>query len=74
MKKYRLLMLTTLLISGCSICYELIISAVSSYLMGDSVCLLYTSRRREGSVPLPDLPGLIPDRDWGERRIRDSRF
>lgn len=37
MKKYRLLMLTTLIISGCSICYELIISAVSSYLMGDSV-------------------------------------
>ncbi|MBS6194441.1 MAG: polyamine aminopropyltransferase [Clostridiales bacterium] len=36
MKKYRLLMLTTLIISGCSICYELIISAVSSYLMGDS--------------------------------------
>ena len=30
-------MLTTLIISGCSICYELIISAVSSYLMGDSV-------------------------------------
>lgn len=36
MKKYRLLMLTTLIISGCSICYELIISAVSSYLIGDS--------------------------------------
>ncbi len=36
MKKYRLLMLTTLIISGCSICYELIISAVSSYLLGDS--------------------------------------
>lgn len=36
MKKYRLLMLTTLIISGCSICYELIISAVSSYLVGDS--------------------------------------
>ncbi|MBS6395577.1 MAG: polyamine aminopropyltransferase [Clostridiales bacterium] len=36
MTKYRLLMLTTLMISGCSICYELIISAVSSYLMGDS--------------------------------------
>lgn len=36
MKKYRLLMLTTLVISGCSICYELIISAVSSYLLGDS--------------------------------------
>ena len=29
-------MLTTLIISGCSICYELIISAVSSYLLGDS--------------------------------------
>lgn len=29
-------MLTTLIISGCSICYELIISAVSSYLVGDS--------------------------------------
>ncbi|MBQ2801213.1 MAG: polyamine aminopropyltransferase [Lachnospiraceae bacterium] len=36
MKNYRLLMLTTLIISGCSICYELIISAVSSYLLGDS--------------------------------------
>lgn len=36
MKKYKLLMLTTLIISGCSICYELIISAVSSYLIGDS--------------------------------------
>lgn len=30
-------MLTTLMISGCSICYELIISAVSSYLLGDTV-------------------------------------
>lgn len=37
MKKYKLLMLTTLIISGCSICYELIISAVSSYLVGDTV-------------------------------------
>jgi len=36
MNKYKLLMLTTLIISGCSICYELIISAVSSYLVGDS--------------------------------------
>ena len=36
MKQYKLLMFTTLLISGCSICYELIISAVSSYLVGDS--------------------------------------
>lgn len=36
MKKYRILMLTTLIISGCSICYELLISAVSSYLVGDS--------------------------------------
>lgn len=34
---YRLLMFTTLIISGCSMCYELIISAVSSYLVGDSV-------------------------------------
>lgn len=34
---YRLLMLTTLIISGCSMCYELIISAVSSYLVGDSI-------------------------------------
>ena len=33
---FRLLMFTTLLISGCSIVYELIISAVSSYLVGDS--------------------------------------
>lgn len=37
MGKYRLLMLTTLIISGCSICYELIISALSSFLKGDSV-------------------------------------
>lgn len=29
-------MLTTLIISGCSICYELLISAVSSYLVGNS--------------------------------------
>lgn len=36
MKKYRILMLTTLIISGCSMVYELIISAVSSYLVGDS--------------------------------------
>lgn len=36
-KKYRLLMLTTLIISGCSMCYELIISAVSSYLLGNSI-------------------------------------
>jgi spermidine synthase len=36
MKKYRMLMLTTLIISGCSMVYELIISAVSSYLVGDS--------------------------------------
>ncbi len=35
-EKYRLLMLTTLIISGCSMCYELIISAVSSYLLGNS--------------------------------------
>lgn len=36
MKEHRLLMLTTLIISGCSMVYELIISAVSSYLLGDS--------------------------------------
>ncbi|WAW15396.1 polyamine aminopropyltransferase [Peptostreptococcus equinus] len=35
-KKYKILMLTTLVISGCSVCYELIISAVSSYLLGNS--------------------------------------
>lgn len=34
---YRLLMLTTLMISGCSMCYELIISAVSTYLVGDGI-------------------------------------
>lgn len=34
---YRTLMFTTLIISGCSLCYELIISAVSSYLVGDSI-------------------------------------
>ena len=37
MREYRLLLLTTLIISGCSIVYELIISAVSTYLMGNSV-------------------------------------
>lgn len=36
-RKYRLLMFTTLMISGCSMCYELIISAVSSYLLGNSM-------------------------------------
>lgn len=35
-KRFRLLMLTTLIISGCSVTYELIISAVSSYLLGNS--------------------------------------
>ena len=34
---YRLLMLTTLIISGCSIIYEVLISSVSSYLVGDSI-------------------------------------
>lgn len=34
---YKILMFTTLMISGCSMCYELIISAVSSYLVGDSI-------------------------------------
>lgn len=34
---YKLLMFTTLLISGCSIIYEVLISAISSYLVGDSV-------------------------------------
>lgn len=34
---YKLLMLTTLIISGCSIVYELLISAVGSYLLGDSI-------------------------------------
>jgi spermidine synthase len=34
---YRVLMFTTLIISGCSICYELMISSVSSYLVGDSI-------------------------------------
>lgn len=33
----KLLMLTTLLISGCSIIYEVLISSVSSYLVGDSI-------------------------------------
>ena len=36
MNKYKILLLTTLIISGCSMVYELIISAVSSYLLGDS--------------------------------------
>lgn len=34
---YKLLMFTTLIISGCSIVYELLISAVGSYLLGDSI-------------------------------------
>lgn len=34
---YRRLMLTTFIISGCSIIYELLISSVSSYLLGDSI-------------------------------------
>lgn len=34
---YKILMLTTLIISGCSIVYELLISAVGSYLLGDSI-------------------------------------
>ncbi|KMT23261.1 polyamine aminopropyltransferase [Clostridium cylindrosporum] len=34
---YKLLMLTTLIISGCSIIYEVLISAVSSFLVGDSI-------------------------------------
>lgn len=31
---YRRLMFTTFIISGCSIIYELLISSVSSYLLG----------------------------------------
>lgn len=34
---YRRLMFTTFIISGCSIIYELLISSVSSYLLGDSI-------------------------------------
>ena len=34
---YKILMLTTLIISGCSIIYEVLISSVSSYLVGDSI-------------------------------------
>lgn len=34
---YRRLMFTTFVISGCSIIYELLISSVSSYLLGDSI-------------------------------------
>ena len=34
---YKILMLTTLIISGCSIIYEVLISAISSYLIGDSI-------------------------------------
>lgn len=33
----KLLMLTTLIISGCSIIYEVLISSISSYLVGDSI-------------------------------------
>lgn len=34
---YRRLMFTTFVISGCSMIYELLISSVSSYLLGDSI-------------------------------------
>ena len=34
---YKVLMLTTLIISGCSIIYEVLISSVSPYLVGDRV-------------------------------------
>lgn len=34
---YRMLMFTTLIISGCSMIYEVLISSVSSYLVGDSI-------------------------------------
>lgn len=34
---YKLLMITTLIISGCSLVYEVLISSVSSYLIGDSI-------------------------------------
>lgn len=34
---YKKLMFTTFIISGCSMVYELLISAVSSYLLGDSI-------------------------------------
>ena len=34
---YRLILMTTFLISICSIIYELIISSISSYLLGDSI-------------------------------------
>lgn len=35
--EYRPLLFVVLIISGCSMCYELIISAVSTYLLGNSV-------------------------------------
>ncbi|AFS79754.1 spermidine synthase SpeE [Gottschalkia acidurici 9a] len=34
---YKVLMLTTLIISGCSIIYEVLISSISSFLVGDSI-------------------------------------
>lgn len=34
---YKLLMMTTLIISGCSIIYEVLISSISSFLVGDSI-------------------------------------
>ena len=37
MKTERLLLLTAFIISGCSLCYELIIGAISSYISGDTV-------------------------------------
>lgn len=35
--EYRPILFVVLIISGCSICYELIISAISTYLLGNSV-------------------------------------
>ena len=35
--EYRPMLFVVLVISGCSICYELIISAASTYLQGNSV-------------------------------------
>lgn len=37
MKSERLLLLTAFIVSGCSLCYELIIGAISSYISGDTV-------------------------------------
>ena len=75
---YRRLMFTTFIISGCSIIYELLISSVSSYLLGDSIAQfsitigLYMCAMGMGSylskyvrtLPFPVFSALIISEGW----------